>query len=108
MSFDEFSASSLSRTSLGVFTLAKSKHRTYQDTNNISLSFGYTLEKSETQIETLSYNTFIANLQRKHYYIEGITSSKDKGVENYPSPKSSKSTPKKVKHRVRELYEIIG
>jgi hypothetical protein len=50
----------------------------------------------------------MADSQRKHRRIDGITSFEDKGVENRPGPKNSKSAPKKVKCGVRKLYEIVG
>jgi hypothetical protein len=91
-----------------LFTPAESEYGTYRDANNISLGFGYTLEKSETQIETLSYDTFIVDAQRKRCRIDGITSSEDEGVENRLGPKSLKSALKKVKYGVYKLYEIVG
>jgi hypothetical protein len=66
------------------------------------------LEKSESQIKTLSYNAFMADLQRKRRRMDGITSSEDKGVKNRPGPKNSKSASKKVKCEVRELCKIIS
>jgi hypothetical protein len=103
MSFEEFSNFS-SETESIVLTPESSEFGTCRDTRDISLGYGYSL-KSETEIESISYDAFMADSQRKRRRIENVI-SEDKGIKNRSSQK--KSTPKKVKRRVRELYEIIG
>lgn len=59
MSFKEYSNFSLETKSI-VFTLESSKFSTCYNTRDILLGYSYSL-KSKIEIESISYNTFIAN-----------------------------------------------
>jgi hypothetical protein len=47
---------------------------------NTSLRFGCTFEKSETEMNTLSYDTFIADAQRKRRFVDQIMSFGDNKI----------------------------
>lgn len=105
LSFEEFAGFS-SGTGSPTFTPEGSEFGTRRDVRNVSLGFGYSLPRSEAEMDTVSYDAFMADTQRKRRRVDDLLSEGDEGVESRTVPKKSAS--KKVKRGLRELCEIVG